>query len=326
FLILLISAPVFAYEDMEKNQFCQELSKLYPPDKIRDDMIDDINLRQSTQESEYITRTIWHTDAGYHTVALNRATPPLGSMHSGIAPEIKLQDPGHLHAAISEVVSCIAGFTTLANLPQYYLSRGFASTAVELNLIQKDVFGTREEYLEYLWSIRNGNWDRGARYRTLVVRLMQAGLEDKKFFDYVAPGVRSSYPHYIPMLEFFQRSTGLNYETLRQALKHEDYFVFEWAVKKISSQHITELYTELADAINQLIGMPVRKTSSRELGRTHKLYLFHEYKYLPFEDEILEYEYKAHYLYPPPAWFYHSLPPNPKIKEEYQIRKSEKLY
>jgi hypothetical protein len=117
------------------------------------------------------------------------------------------------------------------------------------------------------------------------------------------------------MLEFFQRSTGLNHETLRQALKHEDYYVFEWAVKKISSQHITDLYTELADAINHLIGMSVRKTNYEEVGLGSKLYLFSQYTYLPFEDEVLTYYKEPRDPYHMPSrWQFNSLPPIPKSR------------
>ncbi|MBW7877546.1 MAG: hypothetical protein H3C47_16335 [Candidatus Cloacimonetes bacterium] len=324
---------------MEKWPLCQELLKLYPPDKIRDDMIDDINLRQSTQESEYITRTLWHTDKGYHAIALNRAKRIIDSPET--TPQRAMQNPDHLHAIISEVVSCIAGLTPLADLPEYYLSRGFDRTAVEFYLVQKDLFSTRKEYLEYLWSIRELDWGWGTRHRVIPVRLMQAGLEDKKFFDFVAPGIRSSYPQYIPMLEFFQRSTGLNYETLRQALKHEDYEVFSWAVKKISSQHITELYEDLRLAINNLIGRSVRKVDrvfvsmldSPEVqertfieGRGGNLRLFIRYRYLPFDHKVLIFDYEpGHFDLFPPFQLY-PIPANPKIKEEYQVRKSEKLY
>ncbi len=341
FILILLNFPVYAYEDMEKNEFCQELLGLYTPEKIRDDLIDDINLRLSVSETEYITRTIWHTDSGYYTAALNRASTPIGGMRSSVSPEEKLQNPGHLHAAISDTVLCIAGSTFLINIPEYYRGRGFDRISVELNLVQKDIFSTRTEYLEYLWSIRNENWNWGTSHRIIPVRLMQAGLEDKKFFDFVSSRIRSSYPDYIPMLEFFQRSTGLNHETLRLALRHEDYEIFSWAVKKISSQHITELYEDLRLAINDLIGMPVRKIdrvfvsmldSPEERQRTYtegrggNLRLFAQYKYLPFDHQVLVYEYDLGHLELFPPFQVYSIPPNPKIKDAYKIRKSEKLY
>ncbi len=321
-MLIFLSFPVYTYEDMGKWPFCQDLLSEYPPEKIRDDLIDDINL-QINDPGEYINKTIWHTDPGYHTVALKRAKD---IVKWPATPESAMQHPSHIDGIIIESASCIAGMVTLHNIPAYFEGRGFDRISVRLNLVQKDIFSTRPEYLEYLWSIRNENWNWGTSHRVIPVRLMQAGLEDKKFFDFVSPGIRSSYPHYIPMLEFFQRSTGLNHETLRQALKHEDYYVFEWAVKKISSQHITDLYTELADAINQLIRITGRTIPDKSEMRKGKLRLFTQYRHLPFEDEVLVYEYTPHHLHPPPAWNLHPLPPNPKIKEEYKTRKSDKLY
>ncbi len=324
FMLIFLSFPVYAYDDMEKWPFCQDLLSKYSPEKIRDDLIDDINLRLSVPESEYIVKTVWHTDLGYNTAAFNRARG-IGT-RSSVSPEEKLKSTGHLDGAILESISCIAGLTNLSNIAEYLIGR-FPHDGRRISLIQKDMFGTREEFLNYLWSMRDENWhSSGTRNRALPILLMQAGLEDKKFFDFVSPGIRSSYPHYIPMLEFFQRSTGLNHETLRQALRHEDYYVFEWAVKKISSQHITELYTELADAINQLIRITGRIIPDKSEMRKGKLRLFTQYRHLPFEDEVLVYEYTPHHFHPPPAWNLHPLPPNTKIKEEYKTRKSDKLY
>jgi hypothetical protein len=37
-MLIFLSFPVYTYEDMEKNEFCQELLGQYAPEKIRDDM------------------------------------------------------------------------------------------------------------------------------------------------------------------------------------------------------------------------------------------------------------------------------------------------
>ncbi|MBW7875670.1 MAG: hypothetical protein H3C47_06770 [Candidatus Cloacimonetes bacterium] len=324
FILIFLSSHAYAYEDMEKWPFCQDLLSEYSPEKIRDDVITDINLMNDVASLEYTDKTIWVKDTIYHRAAVNRVLAIAKMQRTRAEPARTLQDIGHLKDLYVQATLCIAGLTELSNLIEWVGQN--SSYYSSLLLIHKDALGTRTDYLDYLWSIRNETWDLSIGQRGIVVRLMQAGLEDKKFFDFVSPGIRSSYIHYIPMLEFFQRSTGLNHETLRQALRHEDYYVFEWAVKKISSQHITDLYSELADAINQLIRVTGRTVPDKSEMRKGKLRLFTQYRYLPFEDEVLVYEYTPHHLHPPPAWNLHPIPPDPKIKEAYQTRKSDKLY
>jgi hypothetical protein len=194
FMLIFLVFPVYAYEDIEKNEFCQELLNQYAPEKIRDDLIRDINLRMGVPESEYIAKTVWHTDLGYHSIALNRASKPIGGMSPYLSPVIILQNPNHLDDIVFQSSFCIASAITLTNISEHLNGR-FPYRAIKINIIQKELFSPRKEYLSYLWNIRNENWDStGTSHRSLPIHLMQAGLEDKKFFDFVSPGIRSSYP------------------------------------------------------------------------------------------------------------------------------------